>query len=104
MNTFSRLSTTATTTAPSSQAKAKGGGNKSNSSNSHDDHSNMNTKQPQSQKKLSQQRPIVPFGRKDRVLLIGEGMFIFFFFFLDLPGKGGKEEKRTAMGFPDISS
>ncbi|PKY05370.1 hypothetical protein P168DRAFT_309706 [Aspergillus campestris IBT 28561] len=73
MNSFSRLSTT---TAPSSQAKGKGGsgGNK----NSNHGQGDVTSKSNQPQKKPSQQqRPIVPFGRKDRVLLIGEGDFSF---------------------------
>ena len=54
MHTFSRLST----------------------SNKNDDNSNTNAnKNKQKQQQQQQRKPIIPFGKGDRVLLIGEGKF-----------------------------
>ncbi|KAA8643152.1 hypothetical protein EYZ11_006794 [Aspergillus tanneri] len=67
MHTFLKLSTTTTSknssTIPSKQVTSNG--------------SNQAGKHSSQQQRQQQQRPIIPFGRKDHILLIGEGDFSF---------------------------
>jgi hypothetical protein len=67
MHTFSRLSTSA---GPSSISKTQKGGIGNNGT------AEKNKKNP-----AQHRRPIVPFGRRDRILLVGEGeRFLFLYF------------------------
>ena len=74
MASFAKLSTT-TTTNPAKPKAAQsahhqpGSGNAKNSNNDR----KMKNSQQQQQQLQRNQRPIVPFGRKDRILLVGEG-------------------------------
>lgn len=74
MASFAKLSTT-TTTNPAKPKAAQsahhqpGSGNAKNSNNDR----KMKNSQQQQQQLQKNQRPIVPFGRKDRILLVGEG-------------------------------
>jgi hypothetical protein len=73
MHTFSRLSTSA---GPSSISKTQKGGIGNNGT------AEKNKKNP-----AQHRRPIVPFGRRDRILLVGEGerfLFLLPYYFQDL--------------------
>ncbi|RDK40115.1 hypothetical protein M752DRAFT_328723 [Aspergillus phoenicis ATCC 13157] len=78
MASFAKLSTT-TTTNPAKPKAAQsahhqpGSGNAKNSNNDR----KMKNSQQQQQQLQKNQRPIVPFGRMDRILLVGEGDFSF---------------------------
>ena len=75
MSSFAKLSTTT----PTNSAKPKAAqsahhhpGSSGNAKNSNNDRKMKNSQQQQQQVQRNQ-RPIVPFGRKDRILLVGEG-------------------------------
>ncbi|GLA98756.1 hypothetical protein AtubIFM57143_007053 [Aspergillus tubingensis] len=79
MSSFAKLSTTT----PTNSAKPKAAqsahhhpGSSGNAKNSNNDRKMKNSQQQQQQVQRNQ-RPIVPFGRKDRILLVGEGDFSF---------------------------
>ena len=63
MHTFPRLSTS---------------NNNNNNNNNTNSNANTNTNKNK-QKQQQQRRPIIPFGKGDRVLLIGEGKFCFIY-------------------------
>lgn len=66
MHTFSRLSTTTTTPPPLGPPAIKHDGKDSKTI----------TGAITSQQPKQHRRPIVPFGKKDRILLVGEGEFV----------------------------
>lgn len=79
--------------AAAAAATKKGKGNKkmhtfprlSTSNNNPNANSNSNTnKNKQKQQQQQQRRPIIPFGKGDRVLLIGEGKFCFIIYVFEL--------------------
>ncbi|PWY85674.1 hypothetical protein BO94DRAFT_467759 [Aspergillus sclerotioniger CBS 115572] len=71
MHTFSKLSTT------SSAAKASQGQGVDKVNENANAKKNGSDPKKSSQKQQKNQRPVVPFGRKDRILLVGEGDFSF---------------------------
>ncbi|OJJ68771.1 hypothetical protein ASPBRDRAFT_199189 [Aspergillus brasiliensis CBS 101740] len=83
MSSFAKLSTTTTTTGTNSAKPnaAQGGhhhhGSGNASKNSNNDRKMKHSQQQQQQQQQRNQRPIVPFGRMDRILLVGEGDFSF---------------------------
>ena len=57
----------------------------STSNNNPNTNANSNTnKNKQKQQQQQQRRPIIPFGKGDRVLLIGEGKFCFIIYVFEL--------------------
>ena len=78
MHSFSKLSTTSSAAAKASQGQGVGQVNEN--ANAKKKKKNGSGPQKSLQKQQKNQRPVVPFGRKDRILLVGEGGLNLFFF------------------------
>lgn len=73
MQAFSKLSTSGPARGPGDNKNTKG------SSNNMAVSGGKKAQAKQQQQQQQRRKPIIPFGRRDRVLLVGEGMYIIYF-------------------------